>query len=241
VRIVNAATAHAQASAAADWVCAHLLANPRSVLALPTGNTPLGLYSELIKRARNGSADFGAATLFNLDEYCGLAPSDPHSYAAFLQQRLITPLGLTSGQVRLLQGDAADMAAECRDYDAALARCKGIDLCLLGLGVNGHIAFNEPGSPWDLRTHVVNLSSATRAAHRRQARTPWNIPDCGVTMGIRTLLESRHVLLLIAGRDKAAARAAVYAGAADARWPVTSLLAHPDFTVIELCAPEGHR
>ena len=241
MRIIKSATAHAQACAAADWVCGHLLANPRSVLALPTGTTPLGLYSELINRARDGSADFRAATLFNLDEYCGLAPSDPRSYAAFLQQRLITPLGLTPGQVRLLRGDAADMEAECRDYDAALHRCNGIDLCVLGLGVNGHIAFNEPGSPWNLRTHVVPLSSTTRAAHRRQALTPWNIPDCGVTMGIGTLLESRHVLLLIAGRDKAAARAAVFAGAADPLWPVTSLLAHPDLTVIELCEPEGHR
>ena len=241
MRIVNAPTAHAQAFAAADWVCDHLRANPRSVLALPTGNSPLGLYSELIKRAHDGAADFGAATLFNLDEYCGLAPSDPHSYAAFLQQRLITPLGLSAGQVRLLRGDAADLAAECRDYDAALARCNGIDLCVLGLGVNGHVAFNEPGSPWDLRTHVVQLSSATRAAHTRQARTPWNIPDSGVTMGIRTLVESRHVLLLIAGRDKSAARAAVHAGTADAQWPVTSLLAHPDLTVIELCASAAHR
>jgi glucosamine-6-phosphate deaminase len=241
VRVIVAATAHAQAFAAADWVCAHLLANPRSVLALPTGSTPLGLYSELIKRARDGSADFRAATLFNLDEYCGLAPSDPHSYAAFLQQRLIAPLGLASGQVRLLRGDAADLQAECRDYDAALARCNGIDLCVLGLGVNGHIAFNEPGSAWDLRTHVVQLSDATRAAHRAQAQIPWNIPACGVTMGIRTLLESRHVLLLIAGRDKAAARAAFFAGAADAEWPVTSLLAHPDLTVIELCATEGRQ
>jgi glucosamine-6-phosphate deaminase len=214
---------------------------PRSVLALPTGNTPLGLYSELIARARDGQVNFGAATLFNLDEYCGLAQSDPHSYTAFLQQRLIAPLGLTAGQVRLLQGDAADMEAECRDYDAALARCNGIDLCVLGLGVNGHIAFNEPGSPWTLRTHVVQLSPATRAAHASQAQTSWNIPALGVTMGIRTLLESRHVLLLIAGQNKAAARDALYAGAADVLWPVTSLLAHPDLTVIELCAAEGHR
>jgi len=109
-------------------------------------------------------------------------------------------------------------------------------------GGNGHVAFNEPGSPWDLGTHVVHLSLATRAAHERQAQTPWRIPARGVTMGIKTLLQSRHVLLLIAGERKEAARAAVYAaGVADVSWPVTSLLTHADLTVIELCAPAERR
>jgi glucosamine-6-phosphate deaminase len=133
------------------------------------------------------------------------------------------------------------MEAECRDFDAALAACGGIDLCVLGLGVNGHVAFNEPGSPWDLGTHVVHLSQATRAAHERQAQELWRIPAWGVTMGIRTLLQSRHLLLLIAGDRKEAARAAVHAGVADLNWPVTSLLAHPSLTVIELCAPAAER
>jgi glucosamine-6-phosphate deaminase len=223
------------AVAAADWMCDLLRDKPQSVLALPTGATPLGLYSELTARSRAGTVNFDAVRIFNLDEYCGLPGSDPHSYAAFLHRYLIAPAEIAAGQVRLLRGDAADMEAECRAYDAALTACGGIDLCVLGLGVNGHIAFNEPGSPWDLGTHVVHLSLATRAAHERQARTPWRIPGWGVTMGIKTLLQSRHVLLLIAGEGKEAARAAVYAGAADVNWPVTSLLAHPDLTVIELC------
>lgn len=234
MRVVNTATPGAFACAAADWVCEHLRDKPRSVLALPTGNTPLGLYSELIERSRAGALNLDAARIFNLDEYCGLPPSDPHSYAAFLNQHLITPLGLAASQVRLLQGDAADMDAECAAYDAALADCGGVDLCILGLGVNGHVAFNEPGSPWDLRTHVVHLSHATRAAHERDAPAPWAIPSRGVTMGIKTLLESRHILLLIAGTHKESAIAAVYAGVADINWPVTSLLGHPSLTIIEL-------
>ena len=241
MRIINAATPRAFASAAADWVCRHLHSKPRSVLALPTGSTPLGLYAELIERLRAGTASLDAAKIFNLDEYCGLAPSDPHSYAAFLRRHLIAPAGLAAGQVRLLRGDAPDMGAECREYDAALADSGGIDLCVLGLGVNGHIAFNEPGSSWELRTHAVQLTPATRAAHERQAQVPWNIPEWGVTMGIKTVLESRHVLLLIAGTHKEAARAAFYAGAADADWPVTSLLAHAGLTVIELCGPSASR
>jgi glucosamine-6-phosphate deaminase len=241
VRVINAATPRALAGAAADWMCDHLRGKPQSVLALPTGSTPLGLYAELTARSRAGSVSLDAVRIFNLDEYCGLPEADPHSYAAFLHQHLIAPAGIAASQVRLLRGDAADMEAECRAYDAALADCGGIDLCVLGLGVNGHIAFNEPGSPWDLGTRVVHLSHATRAAHERQAQVPWRIPAWGVTMGIKTLLQSRHVLLLIAGERKEAARAAVYAGVADVNWPVTSLALHPSLTVIELCAPSERR
>jgi glucosamine-6-phosphate deaminase len=199
------------------------------------------LYEELTARSRAGAVPLGAARIFNLDEYCGLAQSDPHSYAVFLRQHLIGPAGLAPAQVRLLRGDAPDMDAECRDYDAALADCGGLDLCILGLGANGHIAFNEPGSSWDLRTHAVHLSHVTRAAHERQAQVRWSIPEWGVTMGIKTVLESRHILLLIAGTHKEAARAAFYTGTPDADWPVTSLLAHPSLTVIELCAPSASR
>ena len=241
MRVINAATPRDFASAAADWVCDHLSGKPASALALPTGGTPLGLYAQLIERVRAGAASLDAAKIFNLDEYCGLAQSDPHSYAAFLRRHLIEPAALAAERVRLLRGDAPDMDLECRDYDAAVAGCGGIDLCVLGLGVNGHIAFNEPGSPWDLRTHTVHLSHVTRAAHERQAQVPWTIPEWGVTMGIKTVLESRHILVLIAGTHKEAARAAFYAGAPDADWPVTSLLTHPSVTVIELCGPSASR
>ena len=241
MRIINAATPRTFAGAAADWVCDHLSGKPASVLALPTGGTPLGLYAQLIERVRAGAASLDAAKIFNLDEYCGLAQSDPHSYAAFLRRHLIGPAALGAERVRLLRGDALDMDAECRDYDAAVAGCGGIDLCVLGLGVNGHIAFNEPGSSWDLRTHTVHLSHVTRTAHERQAQARWAIPEWGVTMGIKTVLESRHILLLIAGIHKEAARAAFYAGNPDADWPVTSLLAHPSVTVIELCGPSASR
>jgi glucosamine-6-phosphate deaminase len=241
MRVINRSTPGAFAAAAADWVCEHVREKPAAVLALPTGNTPLGMYSELVDRSRARLVDLGAVRVFNLDEYCGLPHSDPHSYAWFLHQHLVAPAGLAPAQVRLLQGDAADIEAECHAYDAAISECGGVDLCVLGLGVNGHVAFNEPGSRWDLRTHVVHLSHATRAAHERQASVPWKIPACGITMGIKTLIEARHILLLIAGTHKESARAAVYAGAADAHWPVTSLLAHPSLTIIELCEPAACR
>jgi glucosamine-6-phosphate deaminase len=229
VRVIEAATASAFAHAAADWVCDHLRGAPASVLALPTGNTPLGLYAEMSVRSRAGALRLDEARIFNLDEYCGMGAADPHSFACYMQRHVISPLDLNPAQVRLLRGDVADIALECRAYDAAIAECGGIDLCVLGLGANGHVAFNEPGTPWELRTHVAHLSESTRAA-----QGSWNVPHRGVTMGIATLLEARRILLLIAGAGKAAAAAALYRGVPRIDWPVTSLASHPDLTVVQL-------
>lgn len=237
MRMIRTDTARAFARAAADFVADQLRQNPRLVLALPSGNTPLGPYAEIVKRCKSGLMSLAEARIFNLDEYCGLANGDPRSYAAFVHEHLLAPLGLSSDRVRLLRGDAADLEAECRNYDAALAACGGIDVCVLGLGINGHIAFNEPGSSWDQRTHIVRLAQSTLKAHAGQAFSQWQIPTHGITMGIRTLLEARHVLLLIAGAHKRAARAALERGVQDLDWPVTSLLEHPSVTIIELCAP----
>ncbi len=222
------------AVAAADWVQAQLRDRPQSVLALPTGSTPIGMYAELVARSRRRALRLDAVQVFNLDEYCGVAASDPNSYSAFMHKHLIDPAGLAASQVRLLRGDAPDLHEECTRYDEALEERGGIDLCILGLGVNGHIAFNEPGTAWDQRTHVTPLSHSTRATHAAQATSPWRIPPFGITMGIRTLLESRRVLLLIAGDHKRAARDAFHAGVQDPAWPVTSLCGHPNLTTLEL-------
>jgi glucosamine-6-phosphate deaminase len=241
MRVIDVRHSREFAVAAADWVDAHVCDRPQSVLALPTGNTPIGMYAELVARCRRNALHLEGVRVFNLDEYCGVAASNPHSYGAFMQRHLIEPAAITPAHVRLLRGDAEDLHEECLRYDEALLEHGGIDLCVLGLGVNGHIAFNEPGTAWDQRTHVARLSHATRATHAAQATSPWRIPPFGITMGIRTLLESRHVLLLIAGDQKRAARDAFHAGVKDSAWPVTSLCGHPNLTTIELCAPEGSR
>jgi glucosamine-6-phosphate deaminase len=241
VRILRVDIAEEFAAAAADLVAGQMQVKPNSVLALPTGNTPLGLYAELLRRSRLGLLSLAEARIFDLDEYLGVAAADQRSYAAFLQRHLIAPLELDPARVRLLRGDAADPAIECREYEAALRAAGGIDLCILGLGANGHIAFNEPGSSWDEHTHVVALTPATRTRHAEEAGGRWQIPTHGLTLGIANILAARQVLLLIAGANKAAAGAALHAGVEDREWPVTSLLRAPRLTVIELSGPAPSR
>lgn len=238
MRVTRARTPQEFADDAADILTAQLRENPASVLALPTGNTPIGLYAETVRRARLGLTSLARANLFNLDEYCGMAPDNPSSFAAFLHRHLIDPLAIAPERVRLLKGDVADTAAECRDYDREIAERGGIDLCVLGLGANGHIAFNEPGSDWRKHTHVTALAASTRALLESQPSGPRPVPTHGITLGIESILASRHALLLIAGTDKQEAMAALARGVEDVAWPVTALLRHPSLTVIELCGPD---
>jgi glucosamine-6-phosphate deaminase len=234
MRVIHVHTAAALAHAAADLITAQLKRKPRSVLALPTGSTPMGLYAELVRRSRAGFASLAEARIFDLDEYRGLSSGDPASFAAFIRARLTAPLMLAEDHVRLLRGDAPDPAEECADYEKEIADRGGIDLCVLGLGQNGHIAFNEPGSAWDTRTRVVELSASTRARIEADAKGPRPVPTHGLTLGIANMLEGRQTLLLIAGPDKLAAKAALLRGVQDPAWPATSLLRHPNATVIEL-------
>lgn len=236
MRVVRARTPGEFAAEAADIVAACLRENPQSVLAMPTGKTPIGLYGELVRRSHLGVLDLTEARIFNLDEYCGIPAADPSSFAATLHRHLIEPCGLRAAQVCLFDGAATDLEAECRRYERALAACGGIDLCVLGVGANGHIAFNEPGAHWNRRTHVAELAPSTRAGIET-GRPGRAAPTHGITLGIQNILEARRVLLLIASPGKGAAAAALYRGVADNAWPVTCLAAHSNATVMELCAP----
>jgi glucosamine-6-phosphate deaminase len=154
------------------------------------------------------------------------------SYARFLREHFLTPAGVPEEHIRLLRGDAVGIEAECREYEAAIAAAGGLDLAILGLGTNGHIGFNEPGSDWAAQTHVVRLSAETRATHVAQTKGKFAIPEYGITVGISTIVAAREILLLVAGDAKARALAAFRAGLPDPKWPVTALLTHPNLTVL---------
>jgi glucosamine-6-phosphate deaminase len=148
---------------------------------------------------------------------------------------------LAEDHVRCLRGDARDFEAECGEYESAIASLGGIDLCILGLGENGHLAFNEPGSDWSSRTRVVELSESTRSRIEADPDGPRPVPDRGMTLGIQNVLEARQALLLIAGPRKIAAKAAFLRGIQDRAWPATSLLRHRNATIIELFEPGASR
>lgn len=201
-------------------------------IALPTGDTPIGMYRQLAADHRDGKISFRQARLFNLDEYVGMAPDHPQSYHAFLHRHFLDHIDVAPQGVRLLCGDTPDADEECSAYDSAIAAAGGLDLAILGLGANGHIAFNEPGDPWDRETHCVTLAERTREAHRPNFKDESSIPRFGLTMGVKMLAAARNILLLCAGQSKREAMAALLAGVRDAAWPVTSIADHPRLTVI---------
>ncbi|MBW4023813.1 MAG: glucosamine-6-phosphate deaminase [Proteobacteria bacterium] len=220
------------ATRAAAHVAGVLAETPAATVALPTGTTPIGLYARLLALAETGEATLAHARYFNLDEYVGVPPSDPHSFADFLRRHFLDPASIEAGHIRLLRGDAPDIAAEAAAHDAAVAALGGLDLAILGLGGNGHIAFNEPGADWDAGTHVVPLTEETRKANAAYFADGFTVPSHGLTMGIGMIRAARRVLLMVSGGSKAEALAALLAGRADPVWPVTALCGHPGLAVV---------
>ena len=225
-------SAEAFAHRAAAHVASLLAEAPGAVIALPTGSTPIGLYARLRTLSEAGDIALAGAHYFNLDEYVGVAPTDRHSFAAFLRRHILDEVDIPADHVRLLRGDAPDIAAEAAAHDAAVAALGGLDLAILGLGSNGHIAFNEPGARWDAGTHVVPLTEATRMANAAYFPDGFHVPSHGLTMGIGMIRAARRVLLMVSGAAKAEALAALLDGTPDAHWPVTALVGHPNLTVV---------
>ncbi len=220
------------AERAARHVTQLLERKPQAVIALASGNTPLGLYRRLVERHEAGRLFCSRARFFNLDEFVGKSLDDPRSYGAFLWRHLLRPLAVEADQVRLLRGEALDLAAECRRFDQAIAEAGGIDLAILGLGANGHIAFNEPGSDRDSVTREVVLAEATRRAQHGLFAEQRDVPRRGLTIGLRTIRAAKAILLLVSGSGKADAVAAMLRAKVDTNWPVTAILNHPRLAIL---------
>jgi glucosamine-6-phosphate deaminase len=223
----------------AEAVCAHgarivsrlLQHKPDAVLALPTGSTPRPLYAELVRRHREDRLSFARATTFNLDEYLGLPPDHPSSFRRYIDDALVRHVDLAPDRVHAPDGAAADVAAACAAYEAAIDAAGGLDLVLLGLGEDGHIAFNEPGSSLGSRTRIKTLSAGTRAANQ-PAFGATSVPRHAITVGIATILAARRCLLLATGAHKAAAVALAVEGPLAGRCPASALQLHPHATVL---------
>lgn len=200
-------------------------------LGMATGGTPSGMYDELISQLQNNPLPLGSIKTFNLDEYVGLTQDDPNSYYTFMRETLYAPLKLSRNQTYVPDGRTTDNEAECQRYESLLDT-HGIDLQLLGVGANGHIGFNEPGTSFDTLTHVVALNASTREANARFFEKPEDVPTHAITMGIASILKAKRIVLLASGEAKAEAIFHLMNGTISEEWPITALQNHPDVTVI---------
>ena len=224
--------AHAVSLQAAAIVADLVAARPRAVLGLAAGTTPVGLYHELGRR-HAGGLDFSGLTAFALDDYLDLAPGHPAGFRRCFDTHLLAGTNLAAAALHLPDiRPGADVATACAAFDQAIAAAGGIDLQILGIGGNGHIGFNEPGSSLAGRTRLVRLSAATRAANTGAFPPGEAVPEAAVTMGVGTILAARRILLLATGAAKAAVVAAAVEGPVTARLPASALQLHPDATVL---------
>ena len=243
LRIRVFATPAAAARALAADIARALHSNPRLVLGLPTGRTPIPLYRELVALCRAGRVDFSRAITFNLDEFLGIDAQDPRSYHAFMRRHLFDQLNISRQRVHLLNGRASSVARECERYERAIARAGGIDLQILGLGTNGHVGFNEPGSALVARTHRTRLSPSTRRANaglfggRMSA-----VPREALSMGMGTILRARRIVLIATGASKAGCVRRMIEGPVTTRLPASFLQLHANAEVwVDRAASEGLR
>jgi glucosamine-6-phosphate deaminase len=207
-----------------------LQARPDAVLGVATGSTPLPVYADL--RARLAGRDVSRVRAFALDEYVGIDRDHPESYHSIIRNQVTLPLGLTPSLVQVPDGQAADLERAALDYDEAIREAGGIDLQLLGIGTDGHIGFNEPGSSFASRTRVKTLTPQTREDNARFFASVDEVPRHALTQGLGTILEARHLVLLAFGESKAEAVALAVEGPLSARVPATAIHLHPHCTVI---------
>lgn len=193
---------HAMSLRGADVVTEVLTRNPSCALCLPTGNTPLGMFRILIDRITSGTLDATKSQWFLLDEYVGIDDDDPESLTGWLKREFLTPAGIPDANIHELPTKSGDLVASARQYEQDLAAAGGFELAVLGLGGNGHIAYNEPGSTADSRTRVLTLTeeSIEQARGYFQGRT---VPTQAISAGVATLLEARRIVLLVSGESKA--------------------------------------
>jgi glucosamine-6-phosphate deaminase len=205
--------------------------NPRLVLGLPTGRTPVGMYQRVVAECSAEYHCFRDVVTFNLDEYCGIARDDPGSYFTYMKQHLFDHVDLDPRNAHIPHGDAPDAEAECARYERELSNAGGLGLTFLGLGQNGHIGFNEPGTPFGSRTRVVELTKSTRSANA-DLFAGGHVPTHAITMGIGTILESRRIVLLASGASKRETVERLRTGDVSEAFPASALWNHADVTVL---------
>lgn len=214
--------------AAAREVAQVLNAKPNAVLGMATGSTPLGLYQELVRMYQRRELDFSHVTTFNLDEYVGLAVTHEQSYHHFMHEHFFRHVNIPPQNVHIPSGTTTNYKAFCEWYEGRIRDAGGIDVQILGIGSDGHIAFNEPGSSLSSRTRLKTLARPTIDDNARFFKSRDEVPIYAITMGVGTILEARRVLLLASGMKKSAAVAAAVEGPVTSMVTASALQMHPD-------------
>jgi glucosamine-6-phosphate deaminase len=232
-RITIFSDPQAMASTVADQIAERLCANPRLVLGLPTGRTPIQLYERLVRLAAEGRVDFSHATTFNLDEFLAVPADHPGSFRTFMNTHLFSHVNLAPHRIHFLDGVAARADEECARYEQSIAKAGGIDLQLLGVGTNGHIGFNEPAAALQPWTHQVALTMETRRANAELfGGDPSQVPSEALTMGMATILHARSIVLLASGAAKAPVVERILHGPITTELPASFLQLHPDVEIV---------
>ena len=233
MEVVIAGSAREAAVVAADAFESVLSTVEQPVIGLATGRSPLPTYRELIERHRDGRVSFARTRMFLLDEYVGLDPEHPQSFQSFIRRELIDHVDTPEGALIVPENASADLATAAEAYERRIAEAGGIDLQLLGIGRNGHIGFNEPPSSLGSRTRLTTLARSTRTDNAHSFDdNPDKVPRNGISMGVGTILEARHVVLIATGEVKSEPIAKAVEGPVTAMVPASALQLHPHATVI---------
>ena len=217
---------------AANIVSAQVIMKPDCVLGLATGSTPIGLYKQLVEWYQKGDLDFSEVRTVNLDEYKGLTRDNDQSYYYFMHENLFDHLNLPAESTHLPNGMEMDSEKECKRYSALIKSMGGIDLQLLGIGHNGHIGFNEPDEAFDSDVHCVNLTESTIEANKRFFASADDVPKQAYTMGIKTIMQAKKILIVASGEDKAQIVHDAFFGPITPKVPASVLQLHNDVTLV---------
>lgn len=217
---------------AANIISAQIIMKPDCVLGLATGSTPIGLYDQLVEWYNKGDLDFSEVVSVNLDEYKGLSKENDQSYYYFMRKHLFDRVNIPSENTNLPNGLEPDAKKECQRYEELIHSLGGVDLQLLGMGHNGHIGFNEPGVAFEKETHCVKLAERTIEANKRFFASAEDVPKEAYTMGIKTIMQAKKILVVVSGKDKASMVKKAFFGPVTPDVPASILQLHNDVTLV---------
>ena len=233
MRIIHATDYEDMSRKAANLIAAQVVMDPCCVLGLATGSTPIGTYQNLIKAYEAGDLDFSQVSTYNLDEYRGLSHDDPQSYHYFMKENLFDHINIDQANTHVPDGSNPDAEATCAEYDRIVEEAGYPDLQLLGIGNDGHIGFNEPNEAFELGTHCVDLKEETIEANKRFFDGNADlVPKQAYTMGIKTIMQARKVLMVANGKGKADIVKKAFFGPVTPEVPASILQMHPDFILV---------